>query len=78
MKEKFASLKKMNVGTVMSQPEQKNVLGGYSGTTNVYCYHDNQYLGWTYITYYESISPRTKCINSGYTTTNRTTTYYEP
>lgn len=78
MKEKFQSLKKLDVGTIISQPEQKNVLGGYSGTTNVYCYHNNTYLGWTYIGYGWNISPRTACINSGYTTTNRTVTYYEP
>ena len=78
MKEKFQSLKKLNTGTVLSQTEQKNVLGGYSGSTTVYCYHDSQYLGWTYFGNAESISPRTACYRAGHSTTNRTTTFYEP
>jgi hypothetical protein len=78
MKEKFESLKKLNVGTIMSQPEQKNVLGGYQGTINIYCYFNTQYLGWTYVDYYYSGSYRQKCKDSSYTTTNRTETYIEP
>lgn len=45
MKEKFASLKKLNVGTVMSAAQQKNVLGGYSYINVIYCYRNNTLLG---------------------------------
>lgn len=78
MKDKFQSLKKLNVGTVMSQPEQKNVLGGYAGTTFVYCYHDSQYLGWYYV--YSSTfsgSYKQEC-QKYWPTTNRIEYYMNP
>jgi hypothetical protein len=78
MKEKFESLKKLNVGTILSQPEQKNVLGGYSGTINIYCYFNTQYLGWTYVYHNYPGSYKQKCKESTYTTTNRVEYYIEP
>ena len=78
MKDKFSALKKLDIGTIMSQPEQKNVLGGYSGTTNIYCYKDSQYLGWTYV--YSSTfsgSYKQEC-RKAWPDTNRVEIYMEP
>jgi len=45
MKEKFESLKKLNVGNAISADQQKNVLGGYSYENVIYCYHNSTPLG---------------------------------
>jgi len=45
MKEKFNSLKKLNIGNVISADQQKNVLGGYSYENVIYCYYNSTLLG---------------------------------
>ena len=49
MKDKFESLKKLNLGTVLSTQQQKNAIGGYSvgsGQVLIHCYDSrSNFLG---------------------------------
>lgn len=61
MKNKFESLKKLNVATVLSQKQQKNVLGGYAGDRFIECFQAYTLLGWFYVSQSYDGHPLTTC-----------------
>lgn len=62
MKNKFESLKKLNVGTVMSNAQQKNVLGGYGGELFIECFYGQHIrIGFLYVSQYYDGYPLYTC-----------------
>jgi hypothetical protein len=76
MKEKFASLKNLNIGTEIPVDQQRNTLGGYGFTYAAECYQGNTFLGSLIVSGKAAANPLGTCRRTWPQTTRATLAVY--